>query len=161
MVMAKKSPVRLKRLALSHIFLRLFLPLLMLLVCLPEAQARPKSMEELAAITGKLVETGVSYGAIPSLYRPRYDRVMDADLNTSAEEVVFVVMLPNGPHIYPQRFMVWHQVVNEVVDDVAYAITYCPTTGTLIDVYKRQLPPWEPLPCTCAAACTGIRLFMW
>ena len=82
MLMAKKSPAHVKRHALSRIFLWLFLPLLMLIVCLPQAQARPKSMEELAAIMGKLVETGVSYGAIPSLYRPRYDRVMDADLNT-------------------------------------------------------------------------------
>ena len=138
MVMAKTTSAHVKRPALSRIFLWLFLPLLMLIVCLPQAQARPKSMEELAAIMGKLVETGVSYGAIPSLYRPRYDRVMDADLNTSAEEVVFVVMLPNGPHIYPQRFMVWHQVVNEVVDDVAYAITYCPTTGTLM-VYNASM----------------------
>ena len=82
MVMAKTTSAHVKRPALSRIFLWLFLPLLMLIVCLPQAQARPKSMEELAAIMGKLVETGVSYGAIPSLYRPRYDRVMDADLNT-------------------------------------------------------------------------------
>lgn len=103
-----------------------------------EGQARPRSMEDLAAISGKLVETGVSYGAIPSLYRPRYDRTLDADLNTSADEVVFVVMLPGGPRIYLQRYMVWHQVVNELIDDVAYTITYCPTTGTLM-AYNASL----------------------
>ncbi len=130
--MTEKSSAGRKCSAFVRIFPQLILALLTLLVWPPEAQARPKSMQELASITGKLVETGVAYGAIPSLYRPRYDRVMDADLNTSAEEVVFVVMLPNGPHIYPQRFMVWHQVVNELIDDVAYAITYCPTTGTLM-----------------------------
>lgn len=131
-LMPKKSSAEKKCSAFVQLFSQLLFMLLALFVSLPDVQARPKSMEELATITGKLVETGVAYGAIPSLYRPRYDRVIDADLNTSAEEVVFVVMLPNGPHIYLQRFMVWHQIVNELVDDEAYAITYCPTTGTLM-----------------------------
>lgn len=95
-------------------------------------EARPRNLQELAAISGKLTETSVSYGAIPALYRPRYDRVQDADLNMSQEDVVFVAMLPDGPRIYPQRIMVWHQVVNELIDDMAYAITYCPITGTLM-----------------------------
>lgn len=96
------------------------------------ARARPQNLQQLAEITNKLTETNVSYGAIPSLYRPRYDRVQDADLNMSQGDVVFVVMLPDGPRIFPQRFMVWHQVVNELIDDVAYAVTYCPITGTLM-----------------------------
>ncbi|MDR2055492.1 MAG: DUF3179 domain-containing protein [Desulfovibrio sp.] len=96
------------------------------------AHARPKNLEQLAAVTKGLIQTSVGYGAIPALYRPRYDRVQDADLNMGRDEPVFVVMLPNGPHIYPQYIMAWHQVVNEVIDDVAYAITYCPVTGTLM-----------------------------
>ena len=97
-----------------------------------DAQARPRSLQQLAAINGKLIETGVKYGSIPSLYRPRYDVVQDANLSLSDDEIVFVVMLPGGARIYPQRIMVWHQVVNEIVNDKAYAITYCPTTGTLM-----------------------------
>jgi hypothetical protein len=96
------------------------------------ACARPKNLEQLAALTKGLVQTSVGYGAIPALYRPRYDRVQDADLNMGREEPVFVVMLPDGPRIYPQNIMAWHQVVNEIIDDVAYAITYCPITGTLM-----------------------------
>lgn len=114
------------------------LAVLAALVCLmwglwaTPVSARPQNLQQLAEITNKLTETSVSYGAIPALYRPRYDRVQDADLNMSQEDVVFVVMLPGGPRIYPQRFMVWHQVVNELIDDVAYAVTYCPITGTLM-----------------------------
>ncbi|MDR1776784.1 MAG: DUF3179 domain-containing protein [Desulfovibrio sp.] len=102
------------------------------------ATARPKNLEQLAAVSNKLVQTSVSYGAIPALYRPRYDRVLDADLNVSRDEPVFVVILPTGPHIYPQSILVWHQVVNEVIDDVAYAITYCPITGTLM-AYNAEM----------------------
>ena len=98
----------------------------------PEAAARPRSIEELAAISGKLVDTGTEYGSIPSLYRPRYDRIQDANLSSSDDDVMFVVIFPDGPRIYPQRIMVWHQVVNEVIDDVAYTVTYCPISGTLM-----------------------------
>ena len=61
------------------------------------AQARPRSLQELAAIMGKVVETGVKYGSIPSLYRPRYDLVQDANLSLSDDEVVFVVMAMGSP----------------------------------------------------------------
>ena len=106
--------------------------LLLLVAVAPGVGARPRSLQDLAAITGKLVATGIKYGEIPSLYRPRYDRVSDADLSLSGDDVVFVVQLPDGPRIYPQSIMAWHQVVNEVVDDNAYAVTYCPITGTLM-----------------------------
>jgi len=96
------------------------------------AWARPQNLQDLAALSKQLISTSIGYGDIPSLYRPRYDRVQDANLAMSGDDIVFVVMLPGGPRIYPQRIMVWHQVVNEVVDDMAYTITYCPTTGTLM-----------------------------
>lgn len=94
--------------------------------------ARPTSIQELTDIMSKLLVTKIGYGEIPSLYRPRFDSVKNADLNMTKESIVFVVMLPDGPRIYPQSIMVWHQVVNELIDDHAYAITYCPTTGTLM-----------------------------
>lgn len=96
-----------------------------------QGQAIPKSAAELAAITDKLLQTSVTYGAIPSLYRPEYIRVIDADLAMDRNDPVFIVQFPDGPRIYPQRIMVWHIVLNELFDDIAYAITYCPITGTL------------------------------
>lgn len=96
-----------------------------------EGQAIPKNARELAAITDKLLQTSVTYGAIPSLYRPEYVRVIDADLAMDRNDPVFIVQFPDGPRIYPQRILVWHIVINEVFDDIAYAITYCPITGTL------------------------------
>lgn len=107
------------------------LPLLLLSLFLTAAtaSARPRSLQELADINKKLTESGIQYGQIPSLYRPRFDRMQDAGLSMNADDVVFVVMLPDGPRIYPQKYLVWHQVINEVVDDHAYAVTYSPITG--------------------------------
>ena len=33
---------------------------------------------------------------------------------------------------YPQRILVWHEIVNEFIDDEWVSITYCPLTGSTI-----------------------------
>ena len=113
------------------LMLRALLCLGFLLLLPSQPAAVPKDEAELARITDKLIQTTVTYGSIPSLYRPEYIRVIDAALSFSKDDPVFVVRLPDGDRIYPQRIMVWHQVVNEVIDDHAYAITYCPISGCL------------------------------
>lgn len=108
--------------------------LLLVLCCLlfpAPALGRPNSLEQLAHIMQELQPISLP-GPISSLYRPRYDSVGQAELKLTGNEPVFVALLPNGPHIYPQQYMLWHQVVNELIEDHAYAITYCPVTGTLM-----------------------------
>ncbi len=91
----------------------------------------PRSLEELSAISNKLIKTTVQHGGIGSFFRPAFGRMMDADLSLDKHEPVFVVAFPEGVRIYPQRIMVWHQVSNELMGKNAYAVTYCPITGTL------------------------------
>ena len=93
--------------------------------------ARPQTMAQLAEIVQHMLPIPMP-GPIVSLYRPNFDSIREADLKLSANEPVFIALLPDGPKIYPQQYMLWHQVVNEVVNDVGYAITYCPVTGTLM-----------------------------
>ncbi len=95
------------------------------------AYAIPSSPEDLANISKRVLNTNIGYGSISSFYRPDYITVMDAALKLDKEEPVFIVDLPGGPRIYPQRLMVWHQVVNEVIGKTSYVITYCPITGSL------------------------------
>lgn len=100
-------------------------------------EARPQSLEQLADIMQSVLPIPMP-GPITSLYRPNYDTVREAELKFSLQEPMFIAMLPDGPRIYPQQYLLWHQVVNEIVDDHAYAITYCPTTGTLM-VYDATI----------------------
>ncbi len=95
------------------------------------ALAIPTSQADLANISSRVFDTNIGYGSITSFYRPEYITTMDADLKLNREEPVFIVDLPGGPRIYPQRIMVWHQVVNEVIGNTSFAITYCPITGSL------------------------------
>jgi len=93
--------------------------------------AMPKSEKDLSAINDELLETTVTYSQIPTIFKPEYIRVVDASLSMEPQDVVFIVDFPEGPRIYPQRIMVWHQVVNEIFKGKSYAVTYCPITGTL------------------------------
>ena len=78
----------------------LFFLLSTLPVTLPDTvSARPTTMGQLSSINNKLTKTSVGYGAIEALYRPRYDRVMDANLTMEDDDIVFVADLPDGPRI--------------------------------------------------------------
>lgn len=145
--------------------LRSFLPLaigmlLFQLMAATQAQARPQNLQELADIMRYLVEVPLP-GPITSLYRPAYNTVQEADLGMSHDEVAFVVLLPDGPRIYPQRYLVWHQVVNELINDHAYAITYCPVTGTLMayDASMQGLNLIFDVECHTADGSTSAYLF--
>lgn len=111
---------------------KLIIPALLACVFLPsQILARPNSMDDLAAIMQYLVPVPMP-GPISSLYRPRFETRTEAELKLMGNEPVFIAILPDGPRIYPQQYLLWHQVVNEVIKDEAFAITYCPITGTLM-----------------------------
>lgn len=108
------------------------------LLCLAvPAAAGPRTDDDLKQLAGQLLETGVKPDAIPALYRPEYTTTISAALSLEDPEPVFVVRLPDGPRIYPQRIMVWHEVINEVVGDATFCITYSPLTGVLA-AYRGQ-----------------------
>lgn len=92
--------------------------------------ALPLTPEDLTAMGDALVRTPVQRDEIPALYRPRYVEAIDASLSLDDIDPVFIVPLPGGPRIYPQRIMVWHEVVNELLEDQPFCITYSPITGT-------------------------------
>ncbi len=116
-----------------HFTKKMLLSLMTLgMLALPsKAFSIPRSMEELSAIAGQLTVTNVAHGAISSFYRPQVRKMVDADLSMNKNEPVFIVQFPEGPRIYPQRIMVWHQVSNEVFGRNSYVVTYCPITGSL------------------------------
>ncbi|MDR3073458.1 MAG: DUF3179 domain-containing protein [Deltaproteobacteria bacterium] len=114
----------------------------------------PKSLyseEMLQNMAESVTRTGVGMDAIPALYRPRFLSVSDASLSMEHDEPVFIVTYPTGlTRIYPQRIMVWHEVVNDVLPDPqgrairpdtpisaldAFVVTYSPLTGTVAAYY--------------------------
>lgn len=96
------------------------------------AFATPRTEKDLQVMANNLTETLVKYGDIPSITQPNYVSVNNADLSLEGQDNVFLVFIPGSqPRIYPQRIMVWHEVVNDYVNGKAYAITYSPISGSM------------------------------
>lgn len=125
-------------LAIPGMVLVAFLMCCMVTLLAVNAQAMPRSEKELRAISDVLTKTKVTYGQIPSINKARYLSVTDASMYLEGRDHVFVVFFPSGPRIYPQKIMVWHEVVNEVLDGVPYCVTYAPITGSLA-VYNAKV----------------------
>lgn len=91
------------------------------------------AQDPLDILRDAVVDTGVGRDYIPALFNPQYISVSDASLSMEDSEVVFVAtFFPDGVRIYPQLTMLWHEVVNDFIDeDHPVAITYCPLTGSL------------------------------
>lgn len=109
------------------------------------------STKHLRQLTELVQRTGVATDKIPALNRPDFLSISDASLSMDDDEVVFVVHYPrNLVRIYPQRILVWHEIVNDVIPDTEgnlpprsapgtpeaegerYTISYSPLTGSVV-----------------------------
>ena len=77
---------------------------------------------------------GPGKDGIPSIDRPRFLSATEANLDE--QDKVIGVYHRGQARAYPQRILVWHEIVNDRVGGEALGITYCPLTGTALG-FKR------------------------
>jgi len=68
---------------------------------------------------------------IPPIDNPIYISVSDSDYLDDYDKI-FVYETSEGIYLYPQRILVWHEIVNDQIDGKQVSITYCPLTGSAI-----------------------------
>jgi hypothetical protein len=76
------------------------------------------------------VHTGARKDAIPAIDEPVFVSPDEAEVDDEA--IVFGIAEGETVKAYPQQILVWHEVVNDVVDGTPLAVTYCPLTGTAL-----------------------------
>jgi hypothetical protein len=94
--------------------------------------------DRLATLEEAIVETGILREDIPAIDRPNYSSFNDASLANDKRDVVFVAQFGEEIRVYPQLILVWHEVVNDVINGEKVTITYCPLTGSVIG-YKGKV----------------------
>jgi hypothetical protein len=74
---------------------------------------------------------------IPPIDRPRISSLADGDTFLTPREPVIVVRVGEQARAYPERILVWHEIVNDTLAGRPIAVTYCPLCNTAIAFDRR------------------------
>ena len=85
-----------------------------------------------------MMSGGPPKDGIPAIDNPRFWQAEQADGFLDGGDIVFGLVENGIARAYPQRILVWHEIVNDVVGDLGLAVTYCPLTGTAIAFERAQ-----------------------
>ncbi len=103
--------------------------LLLLLVIFPEISLTPSVSPSVQAPhsvpLGKIVEGGPPPDGIPSIDRPYFVSATNATF-LSDNQLVIGLSYGGEAKAYPLLILVWHEIVNDVVNGTPIAVTYCP-----------------------------------
>lgn len=75
---------------------------------------------------------GPGKDGIPAIDKPRFHPASQADAQLDDEDIVIGVYRHGEARAYPQRILVWHEIVNDEIGGETVSITYCPLTGTAL-----------------------------
>lgn len=106
----------------------------------PPALAAPPSVEppavpvaaSLADYRAAIRSGGPGKDGIPSIDQPRFQSAAQADATLDDGDIVIGLYRHGEARAYPQRILVWHEIVNDELAGEAVSITYCPLTGTAL-----------------------------
>lgn len=74
---------------------------------------------------------------IPAIDDPRFVAPDAADAWLDDREPVVVVALGGEARAYPLQILTWHEIVNDVFDDVPVAVTFCPLCNSALAFDRR------------------------
>jgi Protein of unknown function (DUF3179) len=86
---------------------------------------------------GELLSGGPPPDGIPAIDEPKFLSPGRVDF-VGETEPVMALEIGDDARAYPLQIMIWHEIVNDTVDGVPVAVTYCPLCNTAI-AYDRRL----------------------
>lgn len=75
---------------------------------------------------------------IPPLDHPRIVAIAAGDRYLTPREPVIVVSAGGEARAYPERILVWHEIVNDTLGGQPIAVTYCPLCNSAIAFDRRR-----------------------
>jgi len=86
----------------------------------------------------KIVSGGPPKDGIPSIDKPKYVTVAEANLFLNDEGFGLAVEINDRWRFYPYQILVWHEIVNDTFENQPLLVTYCPLCFTG-KVFEREL----------------------
>jgi hypothetical protein len=97
--------------------------------------ARRWSLED---FTQHIQSGGPPKDGIPSIDQPKYISAAESDRFLHPKDVVFGLDYRGVIKAYPQKVLVWHEIVNDEVKGEKISVTYCPLTGSVVGFRGRS-----------------------
>ncbi len=85
----------------------------------------------------EIVSGGPPKDGIPAIDTPEFV-VVKASHGLSPHEPVISVHLGDQARAYPLRILIWHEIVNDTVNGLPIAVTFCPLCNSAV-VYDRRV----------------------
>ncbi len=85
----------------------------------------------------KILSGGPPKDGIPSIDRPLFVSVAEADDWIGDNELVLGFIHKGVKRVYPLQILVWHEIVNDTIAGDPILITYCPLCGSGIAYHSR------------------------
>ncbi len=74
---------------------------------------------------------------IPSVDRPKFDTIAQADRWLKPLEPVVFVERDGDARVYPLQILIWHEIANDTVGKTPVSVTFCPLCNTSITFDRR------------------------
>ena len=85
----------------------------------------------------EILSGGPPRDGIPAIDDPDFIPVSEETRLRPTEPVIAVEFDDAPPRAYPIRYLTWHEIVNDVVDDIPIAVTFCPLCNSAITFDRR------------------------
>ncbi|KAA3624067.1 MAG: DUF3179 domain-containing protein [Proteobacteria bacterium] len=99
----------------------------------PDTDAGKRSVE-----LSEIVSGGPPKDGIPAIDSPVFETTRAAAAWIEALEPVILLRLNHQSRIYPLQILTYHEIVNDAVDDIPVAVTFCPLCNAAI-VFDRRI----------------------
>ena len=85
----------------------------------------------------EIISGGPGKDGIPALLNPRFHSVNDERDLGNKEPVMTVELTGQVPRAYPIRYLMWHEIINDMIDGIPIAVTFCPLCNSGITFDRR------------------------
>ena len=86
----------------------------------------------------EFIEGGPGKDGIPAIDQPNFDNIEQAESWLDGREPVISFEMGNEARAYPLQILMYHEMVNDVVDGEEIAVTYCPLCNAAM-VFSRKV----------------------
>ena len=85
-----------------------------------------------------IIGGGPPKDGIPSIDKPKFTNIENASTSIGGETFGILIEGETTTRFYPYNILVWHEIVNDEIDGVPLAVTFCPLCGSAI-AYERTI----------------------